>query len=703
MDSHFEFQDIDKVSSIPTTHLSYIVQQLLPVRLIGHQRFEMFDKRFQQRTDLDDDDFQVLPVGSLAEGLNMPPVIIKKSGEEIYGGDFTDMDLMLVQVKEQVTFEQSKMYTEEYYALAETDDIHIGYARINFSKNPKVPMYKDGKILQMHMLSEALKITTNEKKIEINGPAITTLTPPVTKSNYKTHDKAPSTDQVLALPCKEWPPMARNWIARSHDRGWLDSTLIHSLTADGCHFVPACHRLSTTPHEEWRISFAATERRIAREAVTDHQRQAYILIKLLYHQTLKEKGLVTSYHLKTVFFHACERIPQMAWDENIGACIFYFLDILIDCIKKKTIPNFFIPENNLIDYLTDEEIQILKTTLEKLRRDLILPLLDFTDEKLISLASVQHPFRSLIEPVLSDMNMYLKHKDQKCTVLNAFIPTSFNILLKQLEEGKPEESVHVATELHSLLVKHNMTEETLPEFFTWNIAHHMTDGRLSISFLEQAISMHEGDEDFNCCRDHLPCMYHVAAYRFPPKSHEHKVYCDKAEQAFLSQFAHQGVSGAYCDYSLLLIKQNRFNEALTWLNKVIEEDNANLGNIYDADEIMTVDEVIQNEIVEHNNFSAPSTSLAYYLKVFCLKRCSEGQNNTMDSLLQNFKHHADVEKLPRTYALLGYSYMDCGDWRAASDALSLAIKADTQGEYTRACKMKRYCDERISQQEKSQI
>jgi tetratricopeptide (TPR) repeat protein len=272
--------------------------------------------------------------------------------------------------------------------------------------------------------------------------------------------------------------------------------------------------------------------------------------------------------------------------------------------------------------------------------------------------------------------------------------------MKQLAEGKPEESVHVATDLHAMLVKHKLTEETLPEFFIWNIANHMTDGRMSVSFLEAVISLHQDDKEFECCRDHLPCMYHAAAYRYPSNSTEHKEYLEKADKAFTARFSQQGVSGAYCDYVLLLIKQNRHSEAITWLDKVIEEDNANFGNVYDANEIMTVDKMIQNEIVEHNNFSAPSTSLAYYLKAICLHAIKEDKKDTMNNLLENFKQHSDVVKLPRTYALLGYSYMDCGEWKAASDTLSLAIKADTQGEYTRAVKMKNYCDRMISKNNK---
>ena len=702
MDKQFELQDVDEVSSIPTPHFSYIVQQLLPARIVGGHRLKNTDIMLKSYTEKSNENCKILPVGSLVEGLNMPP-IIKKSKKKYQRDDLSDMDLMAIKVKKLVTFDKSKVESEDYFALAETDDIHIGYARINYFKSHDFPMYYNHYALQDQIIGSYLDEYKSSKGFGAIGPAITLWPEDMPNTNFKLPGKPLSVDLVYALPCKEWPPIAMDWIKRSHEKGWLTSSFIESVTQDGCHFVPVAHRSSPTPHKEWRISFVATEQRIAREIVTDSQRQAYILIKLLYHQALKEKGIITSYHLKNIFFHACERISQAAWDENIGACIFYFLDLIIDCIRKKNIPSFFLPDNNLIDWLTDEDMPDLLETLQQLRNDPIAAILQFMDDKCIALSSVRYPFRSMLTPVLSDMKAYIEHRDMNRTVLEAFVPTSFKILLNQLAEGKSTESVHLATELHSLLLNYKLTEENLPQFLSWNIANHMTDGRMSANFLEAVIALHGDEEEFNCCRDQLPCMYHAAAYRYPAISKEHKEYLEKADQGFLSRFSQQGVSRGYCNYVLLLMKKSQHKEAIPWLDKVIDSDNTNLGNVYDANEIMTVDEMIQNEIVEHNNFSAPSISLAYYLKASCLHEIKENTKDVMKTLLENFKCHSDIVKLPRTYALLGYTYMECGEWKAASDTLSLAVKADTQGEYSRALKMKEYCDKMIKQNTKARL
>ena len=245
-----------------------------------------------------------------------------------------------------------------------------------------------------------------------------------------------------------------------------------------------------------------------------------------------------------------------------------------------------------------------------------------------------------------------------------------------------------------MLIKHKLSEETLGEFCFWNIACHMTDGRQTVAFIEKLIEMHEGDSDFDCCRDNLACMCHAAAYRFPEGSAEHKDYLRKSEAVFLSRFANQEVSGGYCDYAWLLLKQKRYDEAIVWLDQVIQSNNKDLCNLYDAGEIMTLDETLQNEIAEHNQFSSSSISIAYYLKNECLVKKKETPDNTITCLLRNFKCFAEKDNLPRTYALLGYSYIAIQDWKSASDALEHAIASNKNAEYTMAIKMKKYCDEK---------
>ena len=686
------------------SHLSFIINLLLPLRLVDVQRCKKKINAFLQSDGAikaREEGIALVPTGSLSEGLNMPPVFNRKSNDNVYFEENTDVDQMEVEIGYPVTFSQEKRESGEYFALLDTHNMHPSYVKLIFSTDKNLPEYKQ-RVLY-HRLLSASKEDPPPDTISVNGPAVTTVTTlqeeevHISKYVYKRTNRHLQ-DSVVALPCSEWPPLAANWIQRQRKSKWIGDELIDSLIMDGCHIVPAAHRLSSAPYEEWRISFAATEGRIAREIISNHQRQVYVFLKILYNHTLKQSQIITSYHLKTIFLYACELQPASRWEDNKGACFFYMLDMLIECVQKKRLPNFFIPENNLIDYLKDEELDSVLLLLESLRADPITPILDFTDDRVVGFSTLFHStFRELLEPVLLDIQEYPKHKNVERSVLEAFSLTLFTNMTNLMFERQYREAAYFAKDLHSLLVKHKLTEDTFGEFCMWNVASKVADPSHGAKFLESVIEMYREEPDIECCISNLACMYHAASYRYPKGSVENIELIEKTDHAFKAKLEKQNEPEGDCDYALFLLKQSRFDEAINTLETVIKANNMNACNSYDANEIMTLDEVLQNEVVEHFSFSSPSVSLAYYLLISCLERNKKDVCRASE-WLKKFKVHADDTTLPRTYALYGYCCILLGEWTSGSEAFNTAYNLNVGADYTRALRMKKYCDAQLDEE-----
>ena len=102
------------------------------------------------------------------------------------------------------------------------------------------------------------------------------------------------------------------------------------------------------------------------DAITGPKLTTYMILKNLINETfkMKDKVVLKTYHLKTLFFWACERQPPDFWDKNqIARCVFIVLGTLIDAFNASFIPHYFIPKTDL---LADIPIKDLFETTEGL-------------------------------------------------------------------------------------------------------------------------------------------------------------------------------------------------------------------------------------------------------------------------------------------------------------------------------------------------
>lgn len=159
-------------------------------------------------------------------------------------------------------------------------------------------------------------------------------------------------DIVFAIKCTFWPSMASKWITRP--RKWPSKEDIEAVVADGFHLVPKVNS-SSVDHLEWRISFSRAEVSFTNLPLLHHYGIIHWrILKSLFSCCLKLEAhpkLLTSYHLKTLFWYALERIKYDHWlnKEHLLKSILGIMDDLIVCLATHNCPHYFIPEINLFD------------------------------------------------------------------------------------------------------------------------------------------------------------------------------------------------------------------------------------------------------------------------------------------------------------------------------------------------------------------
>ena len=175
-------------------------------------------------------------------------------------------------------------------------------------------------------------------------------------------------DNVMAIGCTGWPRIAERWAYRR--RYWPPDDVIFQCKSKGYHLIPKAH-VGGDPDIEWRYSFSLAETRLL-EALTDKQWKCFYILKHLIHKQFGEfhsfSKALSTYHVKTVIFWACETKPLPLWDLNTGSCILGLLDDLIHAYTSAQLPHYFIPECNILVNVNRNTAQSLICLLHQLRR-----------------------------------------------------------------------------------------------------------------------------------------------------------------------------------------------------------------------------------------------------------------------------------------------------------------------------------------------
>ena len=163
-------------------------------------------------------------------------------------------------------------------------------------------------------------------------------------------------DFVPALRCTGWPQVAQDWLKR--ERKWPSHHVVYKVVHDSFHLVVKPPKDGGNPKCDFRIAFNHAEYLLS-QAMNDIQRECYRCLKKFHRAFLKDpKGLVT-FHLKNLLLQTIEETGAELWTEsNRVECVEKLLTNLLQALRKKELPHFFVRSYNLfgVDYVDDPEI-----------------------------------------------------------------------------------------------------------------------------------------------------------------------------------------------------------------------------------------------------------------------------------------------------------------------------------------------------------
>ena len=160
------------------------------------------------------------------------------------------------------------------------------------------------------------------------------------------------------------------WLWRRRKTNWPSHKVREAIVTQGCMLVVKSHPFSINPDIEYRLSFAVAEKHLL-ISLSNKQRQCFIIFKTIIKFCLGPDSPISSYCLKTTFLWALEEMPLEEWEDSLTGCgrgFMFLLDKLIEFIKNYNIPQYFIPENNLIVHVDHKNLHSARKALLRLRK-----------------------------------------------------------------------------------------------------------------------------------------------------------------------------------------------------------------------------------------------------------------------------------------------------------------------------------------------
>lgn len=680
----FSVDDWDPLAEVPMMHLSYLMHTLLPMRLIEWAAVKRhYDGTITGIKDSLTTDLNCIVTGSMAEGYGIPILARKTNPPSLQ--ILSDVDVLLVNNHLPIsTRALPEPNNTEFKAYLEYDNLHPGYTRVcipHINKDDETFIFHEetgkyylsstnyvSKMFSTHSMWDLEE--TSEVKIQ--GPAITLEDRAMlTADNIDKPNAGISEDFVSALPCFPWPEVANAWKTRVEQSQWIHTSLVEEIVAAGCHVVGIPSKNSLKPELEWRLSFSASEGKLSREAVTDHQRQCYIYLKILRYQVWKSKSVLSSYVFKSVFLHCCEKLPVNYWMDYPGNCVLYMLDVILECLMKKHVPTYFLPENNLVDHLNEEEMSVAISAVEKLRLDPITPILDFMDGGIFQCHCMQVSFRQMVKPLLEDIAFYKEHRNNETSLWLGLYQTSYNICLEILKEQtedqeavlfRHQEAIRYMIDFHTVWLRQTQLCGSNMQFLN-TVGLTIKNLKLAMRFLEAVVSLDaEYPELRSVNRGNLACMYHSIAYTHSDGSELRNAYLIKAGDMFKQVYEEHKCS--QIDYVTYLVKLRKYEDAKRILDVIIGDINEHINTqiVYDAKEMDTLDDPLRQHVELHGRISGDAVSFAFFYTVKCLYTLEPGvqQGLSADTILEKFENYCEEKKNEHAYTLLGYAKQIAG-------------------------------------------
>lgn len=251
----------------------------------------------------------------------------------------------------------------KFYTVLEVDntDCSAGYVRLFYTRECQALyniMHPYDSVLCV--FSQKNSVIHDNKQYLSNARFKQDVASVLLSRNDKQSNDGPSLDDsndsdiVPALRSPYWPKDALQMITRTPKSGVPTNELKAKLLLKGCLMVAVGHKLSPNRDIEWRYSFSECEAELC-HSWNYIQLHSYVLLKILKSEYFSE-GLISSYHIKTCMFWSIEWFDQSSWTEkNLLRSIENVLEILIDFLNRRCLPNYFIEENNMVSHFDEQD------------------------------------------------------------------------------------------------------------------------------------------------------------------------------------------------------------------------------------------------------------------------------------------------------------------------------------------------------------
>ncbi|XP_036413835.1 protein MB21D2 [Colossoma macropomum] len=174
-------------------------------------------------------------------------------------------------------------------------------------------------------------------------------------------------DVVPVVSFKGWPAVAQGWLMENH---FWDGKITEEEVISGFYLLPTCSPVGCKENE-WRLSFARSEVQL-KKCISGGLMQAFQACKALISKLLLSRPkAVSPYHLRSLMLWACDRLPHayLAQEDHSAHFLLGLLDDLQHCLVNKACPNYFIPQRNMLEHLSDSAAVLHARRLSSVRSD----------------------------------------------------------------------------------------------------------------------------------------------------------------------------------------------------------------------------------------------------------------------------------------------------------------------------------------------
>src|SRR6218665_1998061 len=282
--------------------------------------------------------------------------------------NLTDLDTMFIERRpKRIATTNARVISKSFdgeILIIESKNCHMGFARLLQRRGENTEYFVWNRE-HLNNGPSARKSILTSKKISNIICALLNYIP-----NLKAFREL-TVDHVFSVVCPDWPSEADEWVTRKRNSGWPTRNMIDIIVHGGCYLVPKSHESNPDDDTCWRYSFSQAEF-ILLDSWNEVQKYIYHILRRLKSDVIEKCGgqentFLCTYYFKTLMMWACEEKPSHFWNgDRIEKAIEELLLQMIEWLIEKYCPNYFIRNNNMLDYLKGDvssEISLLHSAL----------------------------------------------------------------------------------------------------------------------------------------------------------------------------------------------------------------------------------------------------------------------------------------------------------------------------------------------------